>query len=152
MGVRRVAVAGSLVVACALSATANLAASVRPSRKAPPGYHTVTVKKAGFSIALPNSWTIKYHKEFQSDPDPSIRTIQLAAFGPPTGDVVGVVLVPGQPAPTPAQVKSEELGRIENIEVARTKVAGKVAVVAAGTLAGQPGTYATRYSLGDREG
>lgn len=56
MRVRRVAVLVMLAVGLMISTTATVGADT--ARKAPPGFKTVKVKKAGFSIAIPKGWTV----------------------------------------------------------------------------------------------
>jgi hypothetical protein len=66
------AVACAVVVALAWTLSASLAGASPPERgagteKPPPGYRTVTVKKAGFSIAVPKRWVTV---------DPNSKTFQ----------------------------------------------------------------------------
>lgn len=56
MRVPRVAVLIMLAVGLMISTTATVGADT--ARKAPPGFKTVKVKKAGFSIAIPKGWTV----------------------------------------------------------------------------------------------
>ena len=56
MRVRRVAVFIMLAVGLVVSPTATVGAEA--PQKAPPGFKTVKIKSAGFSIAIPKDWTI----------------------------------------------------------------------------------------------
>jgi hypothetical protein len=56
VGVRRVAVLVLVLAASLLGTSASLAALVTERSKPPAGYHTVTIKKFGISLAVPNGW------------------------------------------------------------------------------------------------
>jgi len=56
MRIRRVALLAMLTVGLVLSTTASVGAEA--ASKVPPGFKTVKIKKAGFSIALPKDWQV----------------------------------------------------------------------------------------------
>jgi hypothetical protein len=160
MGARRISLVLLLVLGTVFAAT-DLAAALSPSTataKPPDGYHTVRIKKAGFSMAVPDTWLVldatskrfveEMQKAAEANPklaplleqlDTSSSKLYAAdATNPTFSNNVQVLStdedksVITQPKAVEAQLKS--LGPLENVEVHQTKVAGRRALEAFATL------------------
>ena len=149
-----------VVVACGLSAgsPASLGASVEAKSKPPAGYHTVTVTKAGFSIAVPDAWraydlTTQKGQTALAALSPSLAAqrnsgLVLIAFRIGARGNVNVVLFPATRLPSVGDANSQlrQHPAYQEVAVTTTRVAGTSAILATYTQAsGTAKLYNTQF-------
>ena len=119
-----------LSAAAALTGAPSVAASdTRSASSAPSGYHTVVVKKAGFSIAIPDSWHVATN-------DAAFRTtqyLQVAFTNVKRATLILVLLLPTDSLPSTSALRAELAPRLDNVHITRTKVGGASALQAVGS-------------------
>jgi hypothetical protein len=145
----------SLMFAVAISTAAPRAAAAIQSAP-PPGYHTVAVKKAGFSIAVPDTWQSfdptsktaasayaamkRSDAKFASLPrfasfDSRIKLLALDPAGDEPWDVMSVELDQGRSLPTLQQEEATAKANGNDVIASRkTTVAGAPALEIVSTL------------------
>jgi hypothetical protein len=166
----------STAVATSMTPGATHSAPTTSSTPVPDGYHKVTVKKAGFSIAVPDGWLTldltrkdidKAFKQMrESSPElaaslpENASTLtaqglklfaQDASGGGSNVNVIASPLVASRP--TPEAVRGLLKDAVPNVEVKKTRVAGVRAVEAAGTFAiGATTVHSTSYFVLGKSG
>jgi len=127
---RGISLAAVLVATSLISAPSLGASEAHGALDAPRGYHTVKVTKAGFSIAVPTTWHVATH-------DPSFSQtafLQVAFTDVTTVRLMLVLLLPTNSVPTTGALRAELATKVKHIHVVRTKIAGKSALRAVGTM------------------
>ena len=133
------------------------------SPKTPPGYHTVTLKKAGFSIAVPDTWLAldPKSKSYVDNLDrvaaanPKLASLMkqgaglvasnaqfFAADQTSTGSSANLVVIPlpidkselSNPTGVQTVLKASFQGQVPDLATHKTKVAGTPALLSTGTL------------------